>query len=237
MRVFVAGASGVIGRQLLPMLVAAGHEVTGMTRSWRGAEAVMAAGALVAIADVYDRRALAEWLLRTAPEVVVHQMTDLSVPTADDLGPERLRANARIREEGTANLVDASAAVGVRRIVAQSIGWLYAPGREPHREEDPLQLVEDGGGVNVTRRGTYELERTVLTDPRFEGVVLRYGRLYGEGTWSMTPPEPPTVHVTAAARAATLAVDRGAPGAYNIADPGPLDTTRAREQLGWDPTA
>jgi nucleoside-diphosphate-sugar epimerase len=234
-RVFVAGASGVIGRQLLPLLVAAGHDVTGMTRRPDRVRAIVEAGAWPWVGDVFDRDGLIAAMVAEDPDVVIHQLTDLATPPGQPIGEAELERNARIREEGTANLVAAAVAAGVGRFIAQSIAWLYAPAAEPHVEEDPLVALDPDGGP-PTRRGVHELERQVLRDPRFDGVVLRYGRLYGPGTWTERPAEPPTVHVVAAARAAALAVERGAPGVYNIVEPGgPVSPAKAMRDLGWPP--
>ncbi len=156
MRVFVAGASGVIGVRLLPLLVEAGHEVAGMTRSPEKVELLRRLGALPVVCDVFDRPALREAVIEFAPEAVVSELTDLP----DDR--ERLHAfeaaNDRMRREGTRNLLDAAAAAKAPRFLAQSIAW-QLPG-------------ERGAAVD-------ELERTVL---EVGGVVLRYGQLYGAGT-------------------------------------------------------
>lgn len=232
-RVFVAGASGAIGRQLVPLLIAAGHEVTGTTRSPDRTTLIRATGAQSVVVDALDRDRLVEVVAAARPEVVIHQLTDLATPPGAPIGEAELERTARLRREGTANLVAAAVVAGARRLIAQSIGWLYAPGGEPHDEADPL-LPADAS--TPTRRGVYDLERQVTTDPRFAGLVLRYGRLYGEGTSTPTPPDPPTVSVADAGRAAALAVERGAPGIYNIVDDGgPVSNARARLELGWAP--
>lgn len=233
MRIFLAGATGVIGRRLVPILVTAGHEVTGMTRTDARAAAIRAQGGHAVVCDAFDRDRLAEAVASARPDVVIHQLTDLGVPDPSRIDVALLERNARLREIGTSNLVAAAAAADARRVVAQSVAWLYAAGPEPHHEDDDLVLLSPS---SVTERGVLSLERQVMGDPRFDGVVLRYGRLYGPDTWADVPPEPPTVHVEAAALAAALAVDRGAVGAYNIVDDGgPAANDRAREQLGWDP--
>lgn len=235
MRIFVAGASGVIGRALVRQLLAAGHEVTGTTRSPRRGAALEAAGAQPVVVDAFDRRELMAAVLAARPDVVIHQLTDLSTPPGRGLGDAELDRNARLRHEGTANLVDAVVAAGSRRLIAQSIAWLYADGPGPFTESDPLLPPEPSGEV-PTRMAVYALERLVTTDARFEGIVLRYGRLYGHGTWSETPPDPPTISVEAAARAAVLAVDHGEPGIYNVVeDGGPVSNAKARTLLGWSP--
>jgi nucleoside-diphosphate-sugar epimerase len=125
------------------------------------------------------------------------------------------------------NLVKAAVAAGADRIVAQSIAFAYAPGPLPQRESDP---------INPASRGVLALEHFVLETPGIAGVVLRYGLLYGPGTWSGKPGDPPAVHVDAAAQATALAVTRGAAGAYNIADDdGAVSIDKARRELGFDP--
>ncbi len=167
------------------------------------------------------------------PDAIIHQLTDL--PQAFD--PAALAAasarNARLRAEGSANLVAAARAAGVRRMVAQSIAFIYAPGSTPHLEDDPLDTAPEQA---VTVAGVTALERLVTGTPGIDGLVLRYGRFYGPGTWRSEPGEPPTVHVDAAARAAYLAVAQGAPGIYNVADDdGAVSIARARRELGFDP--
>jgi nucleoside-diphosphate-sugar epimerase len=230
--VFVAGAAGVVGRLLVPMLVADGHDVSGMTRSPERAGWLRDAGAAPFVVDVTDARALAVAVAAARPEVVVHQLTDL----AAGFGRAQLLANSRLREVGTRNLVDAAVAAGARRIVAASGAWLYADGSQPHDEDDPLRSLREQPDDPVLP-GVLALERAVLGTPGIEGVVLRYGFFHGPGTQNVEPAEPPTVHVADAARAAALAVTRGAPGIYNVTDdrdPVALNV-RARAALGWRP--
>ena len=232
-RIFIAGASGAIGRPLTAMLVAAGHDVTGTSRTETGAATIASAGARPAIVDVFDGAAGTAAMAVARPEVVIYQVTDLSTKPGEELTDERLEANAHVREVGTRNVVEATAAVGARRLIAQSIAWLYLPGPEPHTEDEPI-APPPPAVIPRTRQAVIDLERLTTTDPRFEGVVLRYGRLYGPGTWSTDPDEPPTVHVEAAAHAAVLAVDRGEPGIYAIVDDGgPVSNAKARRLLGW----
>lgn len=215
--------------------MAAGHEVTGTTRTAERAGTLTAGGARALVVDVFDRPALIAGVVAARPDVVIHQLTDLATPPGQAIGDVELRRNARLREEGTANLVAVVVAAGSDRLIAQSIAWLYADGPEPHMEDDPL-LPAEGAGVTPTRRAVHELERLVTTDPRFEGIVLRYGLLYGPGTWYETPQQAPTVHVETAARAAVLAVRRGGPGIYNVVDDdGPVSNHKARAILGWSP--
>jgi nucleoside-diphosphate-sugar epimerase len=165
---------------------------------------------------------------------VIHQLTDL----AAGFGHEQLRANARLRRVGTRHLVDAMLATSGRRLVAQSAAWLYASGPTPHTEDDPLRDPEASPDDQVTP-GILELERLVLRTAGIDGLVLRYGFLYGPGTANRTPrdiSEGPYVHVTDAARAAALAVERGTAGAYNIVERADtVSNMRARKELGWEP--
>jgi nucleoside-diphosphate-sugar epimerase len=234
MRVFVAGGSGVLGRRVVPGLVARGHTVVATTRDPARTARIRAAGGEPVVVDAFDAEGLRSAVASAHPDVVVHLLTDLAVPPGVPLDDTRLLANAHLREQGTANLLEAAAAAGARRVVVQSIGWLYAPGPEPHDEDDPLLPID---GL-PTRRAVVELERRSTTDARFEGLVLRFGRLWGPDTWDASRPEPPVVHVDDAAAAAVLAVDRGAPGVYYVAeDAGPVSSERAKRELGWSAAA
>jgi 2-alkyl-3-oxoalkanoate reductase len=195
MRVFLAGATGVIGSRLVPMLRTAGHQVTGMTRSPQKADALRALGAEPAICDALDPAALEEAVAAGAPEVVVHELTAL--PKRID--PRRMERdfalNDRLREEGTSNLVQAARNAGARRIVAQSVAFAYAPTRRHeegggesssgglalHTEDDPL-YVDAPGPFQRSVRALCALERAVLEAHDLEGVVLRYGYFYGPGS-------------------------------------------------------
>ncbi|WP_458098421.1 NAD-dependent epimerase/dehydratase family protein [Roseomonas sp. WA12] len=235
-KVFVAGASGVIGRSLVPCLRDAGYTVTGTSRSPEGKAKLVAMGINAVVVDVFDAGALEEAVWAASPDVLIHQLTDLS----GDVGPavleERTRGNARLRREGTANLVAAAMATGVKRVIAQSIGWAYAPKDPCFVETDPLDVQATGlRGVTVSE-GVIPLESAILDRDAFEGVILRYGQLYGPGTWSTEPCGGAPLHVEAAAFAALLAVDHGRPGAYNIAEPGgALAVDKALSELGWRP--
>jgi len=235
MRIFLAGASGAIGRRLVPLLLDAGHQVTGTTRHAETAKILERAGVAAAVVDVFDAATLAAAVVASQPAVVIHQLTDL--PRA--LDGARIAAsapgNARIRSEGTRNLVAAAQAAGAQRFIVQSIAFAYAPGDEPHPETDLLNLADPARAVTV--KGVADMEHQVLAASGMEGVVLRYGLLYGPGTWYETPDRRPALHVDAAAQAALLAVTRGGRGAYNIADDdGAVSIAKARAELGFDPT-
>jgi nucleoside-diphosphate-sugar epimerase len=235
MRIFLAGATGAIGKRLVPLLVEAGHEVVGTTRSASKAETLRAAGVEPAVVDVFDAAAVSRAVAAARPDIVLHQLTDL--PHGLDPGQmaEGTRRNARMRKEGTRNLVSAARQAGVRRLVAQSIAWMYAPGAEPHGEDDPLDLHAEGARA-ITAEGVAALEQLTLSSPPIAGIVLRYGHLYGPGTGAPSIPEAPSLHVDAAASAALLAIGKGRSGIYNIAEQnGYLSTAKARRELGFDP--
>ncbi len=187
-RVFLAGGSGAIGVRLIPLLVADGYEVTAMTRSPQKVPLLARLGADVVVCDVFDRVALHEAVTTSAPSIVVHQLTDL--PDDQSKIPERGAANTRMRLDGTDNLVSAATAVGVSRLLAQSVAW---------------QLPEPGA------RAVAHLEDAVLG---VGGTVLRYGRWYGPGTYSESAePPPPRIHIDAAARSTIEALAKP-PGLY-----------------------
>lgn len=236
-RILLAGATGVIGRRLVPLLLQAGHQVVGTTRSADRAADLEARGVTALVVDVFDAAPLEEAVVRVRPDIVIHQLTDLPRGLDPARVAEGVARNARIRSEGTAHLVAAARAAGARRIVAQSIAWAYAPGPTPFREHDPLDL-NAGGARAISVGGVAALERQVLGATPLEGVVLRYGQLYGPGTGADQPTGLVSpLHVDAAAHAALLAIGNGRPGIFNIADDGTqVDITRAREQLGWDPS-
>jgi nucleoside-diphosphate-sugar epimerase len=233
MKIFLAGASGAIGRRLTPLLLAEGHQVTGMTRNPQTARALEAAGLIAVVVDVYHANALRRVVMNARPEIVIHQLTDLPHAFDEAELAASLPRNARIRVEGTRNLIAAAQAASVRRIIVQSIAFGYASGVEPYAESDPLNLA-DGPRVG-TMRGAANMEEQVLASG-LQAIVLRYGLLYGPGTWSEGPGRKPPVHVDAAAHAALLAVTRGATGVYNIADDeGTVSIEKARAELGFDP--
>jgi nucleoside-diphosphate-sugar epimerase len=234
-RIFLAGASGAVGRRLTPLLLAAGHDVTGTTRSTGKAGQLKAQGVEPVVVDVFNAGALRDGVVAARPDVVIHQLTDL--PQVNDPASlrEALARNSRLRIEGTANLVAAARAAGARRLIAQSVAFAYADGPEPHAETDVLVSGESDHPSAVTGRGVRALEGAVLNAPGIDGIVLRYGRLYGPGTWN-TPNARAPLHVDAAAQAALLALTRGAPGIYNIAeDDGAVLIEKARDELGFHP--
>jgi nucleoside-diphosphate-sugar epimerase len=234
MRVFVAGATGAIGRPLVAQLLAAGHEVTGMTRSPERAEALRRAGAEAAVCDAFDADGVRGAMAATRPEAVVHELTDL--PVAYTTNVEALTAGTnRLRREGTRVLLDAARAAGARRFVAQSIAFAYAAEGDWVKDED-APLGGDPGVLEALRAH----EDAVLEAPGLEGIVLRYGQFYGPGTWyapggsigeQVRKRRFPIVgsgearfsfvHVDDAASATVAAVERGRPGTYNVCDDEP----------------
>ncbi|CAM4159259.1 NAD-dependent epimerase/dehydratase family protein [Bacillus paramycoides] len=226
MKIFVAGATGVIGRNLLPMLINEGHTVYAMIRSDSQKESLKNLGVLPVIADVFNRKEVFSVLKETLPDVVIHQLTALSTWNLED--------NARIRIEGTRNLVDAAKNVGVKKIIAQSISWAYESGDKLATETDPLDFYAPMPR-QVTINGIAKLEETVSELP--EAVILRYGTLYGPGTWYAengvfanqvrnneiiaTDGMSSFIHVEDAARAAVLALDWPS-GIVNIVDDSPV---------------
>lgn len=232
-RIFLAGAAGVIGRRLTPLLLAHGHSVWGATRSPDRREYLRGLGARPVVVDVFDAEALARAAVEAKPDVVIHQLTDLSGIHDPARRPEALARNARIRDEGTRHLVAAALKARAHRMIAQSIAWAYAPGPLPYREDHPLDLGAEGDRA-ATARGVESLERQTLSAAPLEGLVLRYGRLYGPGAGADKAPPAPAVHVDAAAFVALLAIDHGRHGAYNIADPNDeVSTDKATAELGW----
>lgn len=229
MRVFLAGASGVLGRRIVPLLVDAGHQVTASGRQAAALEGLRALGADVVVADLFDAASVAVAVAGARPDLVMHQVTDLR--------GRDLAANGELRRTGTRNLVDAALAAGVGRVVAQSIAWAYQPGSTPAGEEIPLD-VDAAEPRRTSVQGVAALEAQV---GRVEhGVVLRYGMLYGPGTWyspaglyadaaraGKLPADADVtsfVHVEDAAMAAVRALDWPA-GAVNVVDDEPAAGT------------
>ena len=234
MRIFLAGATGAIGKRLVPLLRASGFQVIGTTRAQSRAEGLRAAGVEPIVVDAFDRTSLVRAVLAAHPDVVMQQLTDLPPGLDPSQMIEGKRRNARMRSEGTNNLVAAALEAGVSRFIAQSIAWMYAPGPEPHAEDDALD-VDAQGTRAITVKGVATLEHFVLASPPIDGIVLRYGHLYGPGTGTDAPGEPPSLHVDAAAAAALLAIEKGRVGVYNIAEPNSyVSTEKARSELGFE---
>jgi 2-alkyl-3-oxoalkanoate reductase len=237
-KVFVAGATGAIGRPLVRQLLEAGHEVAGMTRSEARTEDIRRAGARPVVCDAFDAEALRKAIGDAAPDVLVHQLTDLPQEWSMRYG---YGATSRLRSEGTRNLVEAARAGGASRVVAQSIAFIYAPTGGPVKDEaEPTIQPSGDGAFGQAVEATLDLERRVTDAEGIDGVVLRYGFFYGPGTWYAHGTKLETafkrrwfpivgegsgvfsfIHVDDAASATVAAVERGAPGIYNVTDDEP----------------
>jgi 2-alkyl-3-oxoalkanoate reductase len=249
MRVLVAGATGVVGRQLVPQLIAAGHQVTATTRNAEKAAALRAAGADAAVVDGLDAMAVGEAVARAKPEVVIHQMTALAGNFDLRHFDRTFAVTNQLRTTGTDNLLAAAQAAGTRRVIAQSYsGWSSARTGGPVKTEDDPLDPDPPKAMRSTLDAIRYLEHAVVSSP-FEGIVLRYGSLYGPGAselmvgmlkrrqvpvigdgggiWSF-------LHTHDAASAAVAALDRGDPGVYNVVDDEPA---RVSEWLPWLATA
>jgi nucleoside-diphosphate-sugar epimerase len=248
MRVFVAGATGVIGRSLIPRLVEAGHEVVGMTRSGSKQDLLRGLGARPVVADALDPEAVAQAVAAAEPEVIVHELTSLSGPMSMKAArhPERFEGailTGRLRTEATDHLLAAGRAVGARRFVAQSFGAfrLTRAGGPVQTEDEPID-PGPGGLEQPGLDAILYLERAVTSIEWGEGLALRYGGFYGPGTAVSLDPDAPLsgpvrkrrlpiigkgegitsyLHVDDAAAATVIAVERGGPGVYNIVDDEP----------------
>jgi len=248
MRVFVAGATGVLGRELVPQLVARGHEVVGMTRTASKQDLLRSLGARPVVADALDPDAVAQAVASAEPEVIVHQLTALSgeLSARDMRHPERSFAATmtnRLRTEATDHLLAAGRAVGARRVVAQSFGaFRFArTGGPVQTEADPLD-PDPPRALGTAQAGYLYLERAVTTIEWGEGLALRYGGFYGPGTSISLAPDAVMaapirkrrlpiigngggvfshVHIEDAAAATAVAVERGRPGVYNVVDDEP----------------
>lgn len=245
MKIFVAGATGAVGRRLVPLLRAAGHEVAGLTHTHAKASLLRSMGAKPVVADALDASAVTNAVRQEEPKVVVHELTSIKSLDLRNFDQGFAETN-RLRTEGTDNLLAAARAAGARRFIAQSFaGWPYA------REGGPVKTEEDSLDPNPppTIRRTLEairyLESTVTGEKALEGVVLRYGSLYGPGTaisehgWMVTDVRKRRtpiigggtgvwsfVHIDDVARFTLSAITRGAPGIYNIVDDDPAPVSQ-----------
>jgi 2-alkyl-3-oxoalkanoate reductase len=262
MKVFVAGATGAIGTQLVPQLAAAGHDVIAMTRSPAKTDMLRALGARPVVADALDPDAVARAVAETEPEVIVHQLTALKGdPDLRDMrNPDRFGAMTnRLRTEGTDHLLAAGRAVGIRRFIAQSIvaiGTYARTGGPVKTEEDPPDLDLPAKGRSGADALRY-LEDAVTGIEGAEGIALRYGAFYGPGTGVSADPDALLtkaiwkrrfpiigdgggvrfyVYIEDAASATVAAVGNGGPGIYNVVDDEPAPVREwlpfLAEQLG-----
>jgi nucleoside-diphosphate-sugar epimerase len=248
MKVFVAGATGALGRQLVPQLVARGHEVVGMTRSASKQDLLRSLGARPVVADALDPDAVAQAVASAEPEVIVHQLTALSGPMRmrDARHPDRAVAaimTNRLRTEGTDHLLAAGRAVGARRFVAQSIAAFRfsGTGGPVQTEAEPLD-PDPPAALRTGQAAILYLEQAVTTIEWGEGLALRYGGFYGPGTGISLAPDAlmaapirkrrfpivgdgggvwSHIHIEDAAAATAVAVERGEPGIYNVVDDDP----------------
>lgn len=243
MKIFIAGATGAIGRQLLPRLTRAGHEVTAITRSADRFGQIRAAGATPLVCDVFNRDQLVQIVSAAQPEVIIHQLTSLPPRLDPRHIKQALAQTNRLRTEGTQILMEAAQTAGVRLFMAQSISNFYAPdGPSPASEDEPLyKNAPDAFADGV--EALDNLEHTVLNTPGIEGIILRYGYFYGPGTAfaadgtfaeDVRRRRVPIIgdgggvfsfiHVEDAAAATVLALKHDRTGVYNIVDdePAPL---------------
>ena len=238
MRIFVAGASGALGRQLVPLLVGAGHEVVGTTTSSRKADVLRALGADSVVLDLLDAEAVGRAVSEAEPQVVVHEATALAAMGNLRKFDETFAQTNRLRTHGTDNLLAAAKAVGAEKFVAQSYaGWPYARDGARVKDEDaPL----DPNPVSSAKESIAAIRRLEAAVVAANGIVLRYGGFYGPGTSLAADGEmvepirkrlfpivgdgagmASFIHVEDAARATVAAIERGKPGIYNVVDDEP----------------
>jgi nucleoside-diphosphate-sugar epimerase len=239
-RILLAGATGVIGRPLVPRLVEDGHTVVGITRSPESAGPLREMGAEPVVCDVFDAERLREAAVSVRAEVVIQHLTDLP----QDLNPRNLvrayEANDRLRSEGSRNLLAAAAEAGARRYIAQNVCFIYAREGEPVKDEDAPLYTDAPAPFDRTMRISEEMERRIVQAEALDGLVLRFGFWYGPGTTyasdgyiaeQVRKRRFPLVgdgsgifsfvHVDDAVEATIAALDRGAAGAYNVCDDDP----------------
>ena len=240
MKVFLAGATGAIGRRLVPQLVEAGHEVIAMTRSKEKLGKLYELGAEPVMCDVFDAGLLGPVVARVEPDAVINELTDLP----QSLNPRKLKeyyaANNRVRREGIANLLSAARGAGVRSFLVQGAAYWYAPtGGAVKTEEGPLYL-DAPAPIGPAVQTIKEVEDAVLSADGIEGVVLRYGMFYGPGTWYAKDGDVGRqvrkrrypmighgegtfsfIHIDDAAAATVASLERARPGVYNVVDEEP----------------
>ncbi len=240
MKVFVAGATGAIGKRLVPRLIEAGHQVTAITRREEKLGELYELGAEPILCDVFDAGRLGSVVARAEPEAVINELTDLP----QSLNPRKLaeyyEANNRVRREGTRNLLSAARGAGVRRVLVQGSAYWYAPtGGAVKTEEAPLYL-DAPSPIGPAVQTIKDVEDAVLSAAGIEGIVLRYGMFYGPGTWYAKDGDVGRqvmkrrypmigkgegtysfIHVDDAASATVAALERARPGVYNVVDDEP----------------
>jgi nucleoside-diphosphate-sugar epimerase len=240
MRVFLAGATGAIGRRLVPPLVEAGHEVTAVTRSEKKLDKLYESGTEPILCDVFDAERLGSVVAEAEPDAVINQLTDLP----QNLNPRKLKeyyaANNRVRRDGTSNLLSAALGAGVRRFLVQGSAYWYAPAGGPVKTEVAPLYLDAPPPIGPAVETIKEVEESVISADGIEGVVLRYGMFYGPGTWYAKDGDVGRrvrkrrypmigngegtysfVHVDDAASATVAAFERARPGVYNVVDDDP----------------
>jgi nucleoside-diphosphate-sugar epimerase len=255
LNIFIAGGSGAIGRQLVPMLIQEGHHVTAMTRTPGGAARLRAIGATPVLGDVFDEARLTELTCQSTPEIVIHQLTAFGATDADPLAE-----TIRVRTEGTRNLVAAAQKAGASRFIAQSISFICKPVATGLTDEDAPLYLDAPEAIQPLAQAVSELERRTLAGNSMEGVVLRYGWFYGSGTNYDPADAIPRairkgrmpivgrgngtysfIHVQDAAAATMKALTHAKPGIYNIVDDSPARLNEwlpvVAELLGAPPPA
>ena len=249
MRVFIAGATGAIGRPLVRRLVERGHAVTGMTRSPRRAAWLASVGATPVVCDAFDRHALREAVAEARPDAVIDQLTSMPRRPAVLHFARFYRGQIPLRREGSRALLEAAAAAGARRLIVQSVAFMYAPGADQPPDEFARPYLDAPAPWDVVIPMTVAMERQALAARGLEAAVLRYGFLYGPGTYFASDGflaeltrrrhypvigdgagRFPFIHVDDAADATVAALERGVFGVFNVVDDRP---TPVRE---WLPT-
>ena len=244
MRIFLAGATGAIGRRLVPRVFEAGHQVTAITRSEAKLAELRNVGAEPVLCDVFDARRLGTVVARAEPDAVINQLTDLP----HSLNPRKLgeyyAANNRVRREGTQNLLSAALGAGVRRFVMQGAAYWYAQTGGPVKTEDAPLYLDAPPPIGPAVETIKHVEEAVLSAGGIEGVVLRYGMFYGPGTWYAKDGDVGRqvkkrrypiigqgegvysfVHLDGAAAATVAALEGARPGVYNVVDDEPASAT------------
>lgn len=237
----MAGAAGVMGRSVVPLLTRAGHDVVGTTRRATRCNVIEGLGARAVVCDAFDASGLRAAVVDARPDVIIHELT--SIPAV--LNPRRIvrdfAENDRLRSEGTRNLMAAAVAAGVPRVIAQSVSFAYAPEGGAVKDEDERLWLDAPGPARRLVRAVADLEDSVTSTPGVAGVVLRYGYFYGPGTayaadgslaHEVKRRRLPVIgrgtgvfsfiHIDDGAAATALALDRGDAGIYNVTDDDPV---------------
>lgn len=250
MRIFLAGATGVIGKPLTAALLEAGHDVTAMTRSPDSAAALRTAGAHAVVVDAFDEPAVRQAITAAEPDVLIHQLTALPNKGGARAFSKGLKLTARLRRETVPVMLDAAAQAGGSRAIVQSISFITRPdGRTLHDETDPIWTDAPDGETAMTMAAVSEMEAAVAASP-LEGLVLRYGFFYGPGTaWAPDGQlgrmlrhrvypvigdgqgRMSFIHIDDAVSATMRALDHGSAGIYNVCEPDPEPLAIALPQL------